>query len=62
MKTPSGIIKWMWWLYVAVAFGVIFIMWWMFMEISSHNAKIQENQLSHPLIENNTSTIPAQMP
>lgn len=52
----TGIIKWMWWLYVAVAFGVVFIMWWMFMEISSHDAKIQENQqLSIHTIQNPNS-------
>ncbi|MCH5232760.1 MAG: hypothetical protein J1E78_03905 [Muribaculaceae bacterium] len=38
----TGIIKWMWWLYVAVAFGVVFIIWWMFMALSSHEVKVQQ--------------------
>lgn len=48
----TGIIKWMWWLYVAVAFGVVFIMLWMFMALSSHEARIQQQDLSQSPIEN----------
>lgn len=40
----TGIIKWMWWLYVAVGFCVVFIMWWMFMELSSHEVRTQHTE------------------
>ena len=51
----TGIIKWMWWLYIAVGLFVVCLLVWMFVALSKHQTDMQEDE---PWIENTYQSQP----
>lgn len=40
----EGLSRWMWWLYLVVAFIIVFIFIWMFMALSNHDANMEQQE------------------
>ena len=51
----TGIIKWMWWIYVVVGLFVVCLLIWMFVVLSKHQI---DKDIQEPWIENQITVQP----